>query len=62
MGPFELFVIRLMLSVLFAFFACRIFFGKTPLIKVAGLAGLMLGLAYLFEYMRKRNKGGDNGG
>jgi succinate-acetate transporter protein len=54
MGKFEIFVIRLILSVLFALLACRVFFKGTPLIKVMGLAAILLGLAYLFEYIRRR--------
>jgi hypothetical protein len=61
MGSFELFVIRLVLSVMFAYFLCRIFFPGTPNIRVAGLAIIMFGLAYLFEYLRKRDEGGDQG-
>jgi uncharacterized membrane protein len=61
MGTFQTFVIRLILSMLFAVLACRIFFQGTPLIRVFGLGVLLLGLAYLFEYVRKRNREGDDG-
>ncbi|HDM09203.1 MAG: hypothetical protein JRI39_03705 [Deltaproteobacteria bacterium] len=60
MGSFEIFVIRALLSGLFAFFLCRFFFKQTPAPKVVGLAVLMLGLAYLLEYVRKRNQGGSD--
>jgi len=49
------------LSTLFAFLATRIFFGKVVYVKVLGLAAIMLGLAYLFEFLRKRGKGEDHG-
>ena len=61
MGMFEMFLIRLILAIMFAFFLCRIFFPGTPMIKVFGLAVIMFGLAYLFEYLRKRDKEGENG-
>ena len=61
MGTFQMFVIRLILSMLFAVLACRIFFQGIPLIRVFGLGVLLLGLAYLFEYVRKRNREGDDG-
>lgn len=58
MGPFEIFVIRALLSGLFAFFICRFFFQEVPVLKVVGFAILMLGLSYGLEYLRKRNQGG----
>ena len=61
MGSLEIFVIRLLLSFMFAFLVCRVFFQKMPLINVAGLALILLGLAYLFEYFRKRDEGGNHG-
>ena len=61
MGSFQTFVIRLILSMLFAVLACRIFFQGTPPVKVFGLGVILLGLAYLFEYVRRRDKGGNNG-
>jgi hypothetical protein len=61
MGSFQMFVIRLILSMMFAALACRIFFQGTPLIRVFGLGIILLGLAYLFEYVRKRDKGGNHG-
>jgi len=50
-----------MLSVMLALLICRIYFQKTPPLRVAGLALVMLGLAYLFQYTKKRDKGGGNG-
>jgi uncharacterized membrane protein len=61
MGSLQMFVIRLILSMMFSVLACRIFFQGTPLIKVFGLGIILLGLAYLFEYIRKRDKGGNDG-
>jgi hypothetical protein len=56
MGPFQLFGIRLILSVVFAFIAAKIFLKDTDIVRVGGLALLMLGLAYLLAYLRKRNR------
>jgi len=51
-----IFFIRLILSIMLAFIICRFFFQGTPIIYIMGLAVVMLGLAYLFEYTKKRNK------
>jgi positive regulator of sigma E activity len=61
MGPFFIFILRLVIAALLAFIICRMFFQGTPLIKVFGLAGILLGFAYLFEYLKSRDKGGENG-
>ena len=61
MGKLEIFFIRLVLSIMFAFFLSRFFFQNMPMIKVFGLAVIMLGLAYVLEFFRKRNKGEDHG-
>ena len=61
MGALEVFAIRLILSIIFAFIVCRFFFRGTPMINVFGLAAIMLGLAYLFEYFRRKGKGGTDG-
>jgi hypothetical protein len=50
-------IIRLILSVIIAFLIGRFFFQKASTLKTAGLAAALLGLAYLFEHIRKRNKG-----
>ena len=61
MGAFEIFVLRVMLSVGFAFLACRIFFKGATWISVLGLAAILLGLAYGFEYLKKRDDRESNG-
>jgi hypothetical protein len=61
MGAFEIFVIRLILSAMFAVLISRFFFQDMAVIKVLGLAVIMLGLAYLLEYFRKRDSEGGNG-
>lgn len=54
MGKFQIFTLRLFLAVIFAFLISLLFFEKMALIKIIGLALILLGLAYLFEYTRKR--------
>ncbi|MCK4792171.1 MAG: hypothetical protein KAV87_51050 [Desulfobacteraceae bacterium] len=61
MGKLEIFFIRLFLSIMFAFMLSRFFFQKMPMLKVFGLAIIMLGLAYVLEFFRKRNKGEEHG-
>ena len=61
MGPFEIFIIRILLSVLISVLMCRVFFQRTEWFMVAGLAFVLLGIAYLMEYLKKRDKGGGYG-
>ena len=61
MRSFFVFFVRLILSVFLAFIIGRIFFENISLAKLTGLAVIMLTLAYLFEYTRKRDRGGDDG-
>ncbi len=50
-------MIRLVLSLLLAYFICRFFFPGRSIFGVLGLAVVMCALAYLFQYTRKRDKG-----
>jgi multidrug transporter EmrE-like cation transporter len=54
MRKFQIFALRLFLAVIFAFLISRLFFEEIAFIKIVGLALILLGLAYLFEYTRKR--------
>jgi hypothetical protein len=60
MGAFEVFLIRVVLAGLFSVLISRVFFRGTSVIKISALAVALLGLAYLFEWLRKRDKGGGN--
>lgn len=51
------FVIRLVLGAVFAVILTRAFYPGTAPIKIAGLAILLVGLAYLFDYLRNRKSG-----
>ncbi|MFZ7113641.1 MAG: hypothetical protein ACOWYE_18325 [Desulfatiglandales bacterium] len=56
MNAFYIFIVRVVVSIVMAFFICRFFFPGQPLYRVLGLAAIMLGLAYLFQYTRKRDR------
>jgi hypothetical protein len=54
MHPFILFFIRAVLGVAIAILITRMFRGSVSVASVAGLAVILVGLAYAFEYFRKR--------
>jgi hypothetical protein len=56
-----IFFLRLILSVFLAFLIGRFFFQGGFVVKSLGLAAVMLSLAYLFEYTKKRDKGERDG-
>ena len=56
MRKIRILIIRAALSVLFSYAACYIFFRTTSPSRVLGLALFMLGLAYIIEYVRNRDK------
>lgn len=57
MKSVHVFLLRLAISGALAFFIFRLFFHETSFVKISGLALIMICLAYLFEYTRKRDKG-----
>jgi hypothetical protein len=54
--PFVLFFIRAVLGVAIAVLITRMFRGSISAAYVAGLAIVLVGLAYVFEYFRHRNR------
>ena len=54
-----IFLMRLILAVVLAYFISRIFFEGASALRVIALAATMLLLAYLFEYTKR--KGGTHG-
>ena len=54
MNPFSIFVIRAVVGLAFAAVITRMFHGRINPGYVVGLAVIMVGLAYLAEYLRKR--------
>ena len=59
MGTFEKFVIRAVLSCFFALLISKFFFNSISVLKVAGLACVLLGLSYVLEYLKKRESSFD---
>jgi len=54
LNQFQIFIIRAIVGVLGAIILARIFFGKVDIVYVAGLAIILVGLAYFSEYLRNR--------
>ena len=61
MGAFSVFLIRLVVSIILAFLIGRLFFQGAPMYKIFGLAAIMLVLAYLFQFTRRKDREGQNG-
>jgi len=56
MNPFLIFVIRAVIGLVFAVILTRMFYGRIDPMYIAGLAVILVGLAYFSEYLRKRRK------
>jgi uncharacterized membrane protein HdeD (DUF308 family) len=57
LNPFHIFVIRAIIGVVIAVVITRAFYGSVHPAFVAGMAIIMVGLAYFAEYLRhRRNK------
>jgi len=54
MTKFHIFVIRAILGAVFAVVLTRMFYGRVEVFYVAGLAIILVGLAYFAEYLRNR--------
>ena len=54
MNQFQIFFIRAIIGAFFAVVVTRMFYGKVHLAYVAGLAIILVGLAYFSEFLRKR--------
>lgn len=61
MGAFSVFLIRLVVSIILAFLIGRLFFQGASMYKIFGLAAIMLVLAYLFQFTRRKDREGQNG-
>ncbi|MBE9580142.1 MAG: hypothetical protein IMF18_00815 [Proteobacteria bacterium] len=57
MTRFYIFVIRLMLGAICAVVLTRFFHPRASIPSVMGLAVILVGLAYVLEYYRRRKKG-----
>ena len=56
MHNYQVFIIRAVLGIVFAFILWRLFYPQAHLVFVAGLCLVLIGLAYLVEYLRLRKK------
>jgi hypothetical protein len=56
MNPLQIFVIRAIIGLVFAALLTRIFYGRIDPLYIAGLAVILVGLAYFSEYIRKRRE------
>ncbi len=56
MTKFNILVIRLVIGLGIAVVMSRFFFGAITPLSVAGLMIFLVGMAYVTEYMRNRNK------
>ena len=54
MNQLSIFIIRAIVGLAFAAILTRLFHGRIDPVYVVGLAIIMVGLAYLAEYFRKR--------
>jgi hypothetical protein len=61
MGRFCIFLMRLVLALVLAFFISRIFFHGASIPHVIALAAAMFFLAYLFEQTKRKHRGGTHG-
>ncbi len=55
-SQFQVFIIRGIFGVVIALVVTRTFYGRINLAYVAGLAFILVGLAYFAEYLRTRRK------
>ena len=56
MSQLSIFVIRAFVGLAFAAIVTRMFYGRINPVYVAGLAIILVGLAYFAEFLRKRKK------
>ncbi len=55
MNRFYIFLIRAVLGAVFAVMLSRFFYPDATLLYVVGLGIFLVGMAYLFEYIRTKN-------
>jgi len=52
----QMFIIRAAMGVAFGIILSRLFYPKAQLVFIVGLCAVLVGLAYLTEYLRQRKK------
>ena len=56
MSTFRVILIRAALAIVIAVIVIRLFFPGSGVGKIVGLAAVLLGLAYVFEYTKRRDR------
>lgn len=56
MRNYQTLIIRVLLGIVFGFMLSRWFYPNAPLIFIIGLVMVLVGLAYLSEYLKNRRK------
>jgi hypothetical protein len=56
MSSFRVLLIRTALAIVIALIVMRLFFPGSGVWKIVGLAAVLLGLAYIFQYTRNRDR------
>ena len=56
MRNYQTFIIRAVLGVVFGVLLSRFFYPRAPLVFIVGLVMVLVGLAYLSEYLKNRRK------
>jgi len=60
-GARGVFAVRVILAIVLAILIGRFYFQEHTLVKTVILAVVLFGLAYVFQYTKKRDRGGKNG-
>ncbi len=56
MTPLYIFMIRVVMGIVFAILATRLFYPDSGMVTVMAVAAVLVGMAYILENFRKRNK------
>jgi len=54
--PLYIFMIRVVMGIVFAILATRLFYPDSGMVTVMAVATVLVGMAYILENFRKRNK------
>ncbi|MES0350197.1 MAG: hypothetical protein ABUK19_05715 [Desulfobacteria bacterium] len=56
MTPLYIFMIRVVMAIVFAILATRLFYPDSGMVTVMAVTAVLVGMAYILENFRKRNK------
>ena len=54
MTQLQIFIIRAVIGLAFAFFVTKVYYGNVNPFYIVGLAAILVGLAYFAEFLRNR--------